>query len=366
MITEQCPDCAPNSILCGEKPARLLYPDVARTFATIGVIILHICGGMMWTLTPDMWQFKWLVSADTIVHCAVPLFLMLSGMFLLSPDKKITLSDVFRKYIFRLVAAYIGWSFFYAVFTTVIKGSFEAEGWYGIWRQFIDGRYHLWFLPMMIGVYLTTPFFRAVTKERNTQLLSYVFYILVLFNIVHPILDKFLPGLGSILRRITPSWFGIYATYFFAGYYFSRIKVSQFGRYAWLGILVISAFAVLYSVFSGSAALGKLDESKWSPSSLPIFLYTIAVYMTFRNYGDVTARSPRMHSFVRKLSEMSFTIYLCHDMFITILGKIGFHSLTWHPAISVPVLTVTVLICSMLLSKILIVCKMLVLRRCHR
>ena len=340
-----------------EKSDRLLYPDVIRAAATVGVVILHVCGGMMWALTPDMWQFNWLVSADTIVHCVVPLFLMLSGMLLLSPEKTVTLSDLFKKYIVRLVIAYIGWSFLYAVFMTIYNGTFSSEGLYGLWKLFFVGHYHLWFLPMMIGVYLTIPFFRGITEKRDSRLLHYTLVVLLLFNVLYPNFYTTFPALSNILERIDPSWFGIYATYFFAGYYFSRIKVPRSGKYIWLGIIAVSAAWFVFSVCSGSAAQGTLDESKWSPNKTPMVIYTISVFMVFRNYGDLVAHLPRLCSFVRKLSELSFTVYLCHDLFIKILAKHGFDSLTWHPVISVPVLTVVVLIASMILSEFLLICK---------
>ena len=343
-----------KSISHQEKSDRLLYPDVIRAAATVGVVILHVCGGMMWALTPDMWQFNWLVSAGTIVRCVVPLFLMLSGMFLLSPEKTVTLSDLFKKYIVRLVIAYIGWSFVYAVFMIIYKGIFASEGLYGFWKLFFDGHYHLWFLPMMVGVYLTIPFFRGITEKRDRRLLHYTLIVLLLFNVLYPNFYTTFPALSNIIERIDPSWFGIYATYFFTGFYFSRIQVPKSGKYIWLGIMAMSAVWLVCSVCSGSAALGTLDESRWSPNKIPMAIYTISVFMVFRSSGNLVAGLPKLQWFVRKLSELSFTVYLCHDLFIKILAKYNINSLTWHPVISVPVLTILVLIFSMVLSEVLL------------
>lgn len=328
---------------------RMLYPDVARCAATIGVIVLHICGGMMWALTPSMWQFKWLATMDTMMNFVIGSFLMLSGMFLLSPEKQVTLSQLFRKYIFRLVIAYVIWSSAYAVFMAWYDGVLLAEGLHGLWVRFYNGHYHLWFLPMMIGVYLTTPFFRAITEKRNAQLLHYVFAILVFFNVFYPNSCSIFPTVSNIIERIDPSWFGIHATYFFAGYYFSRMQMSRSGKYIWLLVLFVSAIWFVYSVYAGSLELGMLDESQWCEDWILKAIYTVSVFMAFRNYGDKVSRFPKVCWFVRKLAGMSFTVYLCHDLFIKILARLGFHSLTWHPLISVPVLSVTVLSASIAL-----------------
>lgn len=341
---------------------RLIYPDVLRAAATVSVIILHVCGGMMWALTPDMWEFKWLASADTIVHCAVPLFLMLSGMFLLSPEKSVSLTAIFKKYILRLVFAYMVWSAVYAVSIAYLNGTLSTGGFSNLWQLFFDGRYHLWFIPMMIGVYLTTPFFRGITEKKDDDLLRYVVVVLMLFLVVYPKLADTLPNLHNVLLRINPSWFGIHAAYFFLGYFFSRVKVTKLGKYVWLGVLGISAVWLVYSVYSGSVELGTLDESKWSANQPSMVIYTVAVFMLFRNFGDVVERFPKLLLFLRKISEVSFIVYLCHDLFSTTLAYKGYHALTWHPVISVPVLTGAIFVASMFTAEVLLFLKMRIIK----
>lgn len=332
---------------------RLIYPDVLRAAATIAVIVLHVCGGMMWALTTEMYQFKWIVSADTIVRCAVPLFLMLSGMFLISPKKDISLNDLFKKYIKRLLFAYFGWSAFYAVFTIVTQGLLYENTFKTFWKLFFDGHYHLWFIPMMIGVYLTTPFFRGIAEHNDDNLLTYTLLILILFGVIYPAIKNTLPSIYSLLARINPSLFGIYATYYFAGYYFSRVEVKKLNKLLWTIILPVSAVWFVWSVYNGSMQLGALDETQWAPNQIALFLYTISVFLFFRNYGDYIVAFPRIHKFIQIIAELSFYIYLVHDVFIRILAYAGYNALTWHPIISVPLLSVTVLILSMIVSDII-------------
>lgn len=345
---------------------RLVYPDVLRATATIYVIMLHICGGEMWRLTPEMWQFKWLAAADALTHCAVPLFLMLSGMFLLSPEKDITLTRLFKKYILRLVIAYVGWSAFYSVFTGVCNNTLLSENPYDLWKRFIDGHYHLGgFIPKMIGVYLTVPFLKAVTDKKDHRQLYYVMALCCCFAVIKPNIREIFPTISGILDRIDPSGSGIYVAYFFFGYFFSQVKVSRNGKYVWLRIMAGSAIWVICSVFSGSAELGVLDESKWSANRIPMVIYTVSSFMTFRNFGNNVTHFPRAHHFLNKVSELSFVVYLCHAMIISILAKLGFTSLTWHPVISVPVLTCVVLICSMLFAYALVSLAAIMKRVCY-
>ena len=165
---------------------RWVYPDVLRAAATVMVIILHVGGGMIWAVTPDMAEFTWLVSANTLVRSAVPLFLMLSGMFLLSPEKKTSFQLLFKKYCPRLVIAYVGWSAFYAFYYAVLDRTLFSEGLYGLWTRFFNSHYHLWYLPLLFGIYLLIPFFGTVEESWPHQQTFHKMGILVLFLVIHP------------------------------------------------------------------------------------------------------------------------------------------------------------------------------------
>lgn len=347
-----CPKKTKNS---PGTPNRLLFPDILRACATIGVILFHVSGGMMWMLTPNTWQFKWLAPVRAI-NFVVPVFLMLSGMFLLSPEKEVTLYDIFKKYIFRLILAYVGWSAIYALFTSIFDGSLLTQGLHGLWDLFIDGHYHLWFIPMMIGTYLTIPFFRGITEKKDDQLLRVILVILLLYNVLYGYLERF-PSLQDIMYRINPSWFEICATYFYAGYYFSRVKLSKSGKYIWPILFVISVTWLGYSINSSSIALNALNEKISNIDQIPTVICSISIFMTIRHWESSIACHHRICLFMRRLSKVSFTVYLSHDLFIVLLANMGFTAITWHPLISVPLITITVLISSMILSETMITIK---------
>ena len=160
--------------------------------------------------------------------------------------------------------------------------------------------------------------------------------------------------LYDLMNRCNPYWLSVYAAYFFAGYFFSTIKIGKYDKYVWPAVLAASALWFLYSVLSSSALLGALDESRWTPNQLPLALYTISIFMVFRIYGDSVGQHRKIYALIRKISDLSFVIYLCHDIFLDLLLRNGLHALTWHPAISIPVLTVTTLAASMLLAVLLL------------
>lgn len=64
----------------------------------------------------DVRSFEWQVFNfyDSLVRFGVPVFVMISGALFLKPDKDIPVKKLYSKYIFRIVIAFVFWSFIYA------------------------------------------------------------------------------------------------------------------------------------------------------------------------------------------------------------------------------------------------------------
>ncbi len=114
-------------------------------------MVLHL-GAQNW-YTTDVKSFAWNTFNfyDSIVRWAVPSFVMISGALFLQRD--IPFKKFFSKYIFRIVTAFLFWSFVYAVANYAKnKDIIKALG------HFIMGHYHLWFLFMITGLYIYCTF----------------------------------------------------------------------------------------------------------------------------------------------------------------------------------------------------------------
>ena len=95
---------------------RILYPDILRILAVFAVMMLHVSATGFYSnpVQSFTWQVVNFVNFyECMVRWAVPVFVMVSGMFLLNPQKEITLSKLYRKNIFRIVMALITWGLFY-------------------------------------------------------------------------------------------------------------------------------------------------------------------------------------------------------------------------------------------------------------
>ena len=83
--------------------------------------------------------------------------------------------------------------------------------------------------------------------------------------------------------------------------------------------------------------------------------FSIAIVVLFRYVLGVSEERSRRQR-LGGVAQISFGIYLVHDLFIMILRSLGITTLSFAPVASVPVLTAVVFLCSFavawLLSKI--------------
>lgn len=82
---------------------------------------------------------------------------------------EISTKVIFSKYVLRIVTAFAAWSFIYYL---VSKGEI-AEQFVGLFSPGRVGRlagiitsyYHLWFLPMIAGIYICLPIIKKISED---------------------------------------------------------------------------------------------------------------------------------------------------------------------------------------------------------
>ena len=70
---------------------RVAYADLLRVFATIAVSGLHLCANPVMGLSVSSQAWQIFNIYDGLVRWCVPVFVMLSGMFMLDPKRPLPL-----------------------------------------------------------------------------------------------------------------------------------------------------------------------------------------------------------------------------------------------------------------------------------
>ena len=292
------------------KIARQGWCDWLRCLACVCVVILHATGGLI--ASGDVASKDWLAltALSALTRWAVPAFVMLSGAFLLDPDhdlphdkwwgrvKKMALLTVIVAVFFALWdarRAHLGVEWLLEALIRLVKGEFH---------------YHLWFLPMLLGLYLITPLLRAMVRGAGRRQLWYAVGLWAVFAICLPFLYRFLPldvGLPWLERFELYGVFG-YTGYYLLGYLLKTCEIRRGASVAlWLaglcGLVLTFRSTVIFS--QGQGVLDARFLSYFSPF---VALTAAAVFLFARRLGGGN------HPIWARLSKLTLWVYLLHPL----------------------------------------------------
>ena len=157
---------------------RVVYLDLLRLVATFAVIFLHVCSS---EFDASFISLNWYISTvyNSLVRWCVPVFVMISGVLFLNPNKEITYQEILKKRIPRLFLAYVFWTVFYVLYGFIMTGFENFSILHLVRRSIVSPCGHLWFLPMLMGVYFLIPVLRKIAQDK--KLLHYALIIWIVF-----------------------------------------------------------------------------------------------------------------------------------------------------------------------------------------
>ena len=330
---------------------RIHYFDYLRVFATFAVIVIHVAAYKFGSVDVKSFSFFVFNAFDSLARWSVPIFVMISGALFLNKD--INFSKLFKKNILRLITAYLFWSVLYAVILTfnnvVVKsGQFNIHNFLSM---IIGGHYHMWFIPMIIGLYLSLPVLQPLKGQNKTMkyfiLLSFIFAAVIplVFNLVDDFAGTF-AEITSIKNVILNMKFYLvlgFVGYFVAGYYLQKNELSKTVIKTIYALGIISFIASILLNFAVSVKTGAGRETYIGFTTVFVSIESAAVFLFFKNCK--VFKNPG--KFVQTLSKLSFGVYLLHPLIIELLDNVLHISTTsFNPLLSVPVISVAVFIVS--------------------
>lgn len=349
------------------KKERMFYPDAIRTLSCIFVIIIHISGSSAW-YTLNVKENAWaiLMFYNACVRSAVPLFVMISGVFLLDSSKKCEGKYLGGK-IIHLLKIYIVWSIFYGIVygienPQIFQGQNVLNILKSIGTYILESKYHLWFIPMLIGIYFLVPCIRKIAESK--RMTEYFLCLFICFNILRGFFVSVIKNdmICSVINRIPMEFVMGFAGYFLLGYYISKWGLSKkvkvlCGTSAIVMVLGSAMGSIYFSRVNGS------PEGMWTDEfSISSFFAAVAIFSLIKDWGN-NRKEGFVVLFIKFVAKHSLGIYLVHVFWIELLEKLGFTVNIFNTIVSVPVLTVIVfgisLLTCYLLEKIRIIQKII-------
>ena len=268
--------------------------DILRIFAFVFIVMLH-------TLNRQYGLTVWM-SGYAVISIGVNLFIMISGYLLL--DRTETVKEFFRKRFFSILPLFIIFNIIYIYFynhsfITIKKISAP----------------HFWYIYMILGLYLLTPWLRKVLQYAEKE----TFYVVVLWflcNVLNPYMQFFK------FPKIPFSHFPItgFIGYYILGYYLKkyRYKLEKIPFICVIGVYITGFFISVISTKYVLVTTGNRISDFFDKNSLGTFFMSISFFVfwikfNFKNRNKV----------IRMISDSTYFAYLIHIIILHYVIKIS-------------------------------------------
>lgn len=321
------------------KKNRILYLDLLRIFSIYLVIIAHTCTLVFFKVEAHSKVWNLLNFYDSCTKLSVSVFLMISGSLILSAEK-IEFKKIKNK-TFRVLFIYVLWSFIYSLIDLIIWIS--SDGFSSIllkpWLyNLINGHYHLWYLIMLVGVYILSPYIALiVNNEQNLKsLLLILFFISVLPSTILslPKVNALLSGLINL--HINLNYIFIFVLGFYLYKYGERIKTHIYALLLISGIII----TILGTYFVSDTVL---SEIFYRTDMLNNIMAAIGLYgLTLKTLGN--KKNSESNKTIISISNKVFGIYLIHPIVLERILSLGLFNSSFESCIFIPLIAVCVFI----------------------
>lgn len=306
---------------------RKKYIELLRIFSMLSVVLIHVC-------TTALTDFEGYSSIQagvyyaliSILHYAVPIFFMISGILLLNPEKEISLKKFLTKYVWKylLVTMCFGWAYAYIELLFQSR-QFVPQEIVSAFFNMLSGKTwaHMWYMYALLGTILLLPILRCIIKYLNKQELRYVLIVGVLFLSIIPMFEQWFDVRLGIAFPIS----SIYPLYMLIGYAWEQRCENEKG--SWLSLITI----VLVTLVLASTGFVKencqfeklsLLNSYFSPL---VLIQALCIVKIFYQNDRIKRGYEYLHNgilaqkFIQLLEHTSFCVYLIHMFWINIFYK---------------------------------------------
>ncbi len=327
----------------GGTSGHIPYLDCLRVLATVLVISTHVLSYAASQFPAGAAAWDLLTIFSSLFLCCNLLFIMISGALLLNARPE-SVPVFYKKRLLRVLVPAFAYYLFYCFDATGIA-LFYPSNWGALLLDFIGNRRdltpHFWLIYVVIGCYLTAPFFSIMVKHMTRQMMDALAAVIFITHISF----TYLPYAGVTIPFTTfmASWESV----FLLGYFCSLDFTSrQYRMWAGCGILSVLVFIVTILTRDDYAALLYYNAP-------PMLFLSCAVFTWFKRLGAKCM--DRIPVWISVISRYSYSILLIHwyVFFQVIVNKVGFDILSFGTAGGIAISVLLTLVLSLLAAFVL-------------
>ncbi|MCM1038266.1 MAG: acyltransferase family protein [Ruminococcus sp.] len=301
---------------------KLLWIDLIKVFSTLLIVVNHSISYSFTTLAVGSMEWKVLNFLFMISRMGLPVFIMCSGAGMLARER--TIKEIWQGNIAGLLKVYIGWMAIFGIRDVVeiwING--ENASLRVMVNAFLKcilfGKYHTWFIFMLLGLYAVTPLLYAIACKK--ELLRYFLVLSILFTLICPMISgvAWLSRINSVIESVNMQFVVGYTLYFFSGYFICHCMEEKWEKYAEL-LFILSAAAGFSISTVTSLKTGTADQEAYMVFSVCGYLMSVSLMMLFKKYGRAERKSVILNK-AASLQKYGIAVYLLHVLFVEMWTK---------------------------------------------
>ncbi len=337
------------------KKNRMLHFDLLRILAAFSVVMLHSSAQFWYALDIDSTQWVIANSYNAVFRFGVPIFVMISGALFLAPDYQLDIKRLYKHNILRLSVIYVVWSCAYGLLDSFYVWGLQLKDIKIILREMLSGRYHLWFLPMIVGVYVLLPILKSWIENAEKKTIQYFLVLFLVLQVGSETLRALTvtDELHGILNLLQVEMVCSYLGYFILGYYLVHVGISA----KLCKIVYICALpALVLNIVLGTIMIQKTGRGGYlvyDSFGLFTFIIVTALFLFIINKTPGRNVGQRGGAVIRELSANTLGVYVMHIGLMELTEKTGFQSMMLPNIVGIPVYAVACFVICTVLAALL-------------
>lgn len=288
--------------------------DLVRVVAIVAVVGIHALAPVIGTGTAERGSVTWWSTnvVNASLRWCVPVFVMVSGALLLDPAKAMTTRGFYQRRLRRLAVPIVAWTAVYLAFRSVYDTSGVSPG--QATQEVLAGSpfLQLYFLFVIAGLYVLTPYLRVLTLHAPRRMLAGFAAVMLALGAA----DQAIATLGGVGEPNAVTRFLPYVGYFVAGWLlrgvrpgFALLRTATLAFVlGWAGIALTAGAA---TEVTGWNQYGQYVYGFLSPL---VVLQSLGAFVLLRAAGDALVRrwGDPVVPVLSRLAAVTFGVFLLH------------------------------------------------------
>lgn len=297
--------------------------DLLKFLASFGVVMIHVDANFRqgeFIKNTTAWDLS--LAINLLSKWCVPIFIMISGYYLLNSSQDIDYNTFLKKRFKRVLLPFVVWSIIYNLYYQYISSGISIK-WtvLGLIKNLLGypTAAPLWFLYPLLGLYLMTPIFKGIVERIDFKIVAIIIGFSVLIKTISPFTDMIMGSSMNYWNDI-PISSSTFAIYFILGGYLGRINIPKNLRislYIVSSIVFIIGFIATYKlpfIYDRSLEV-TLDIGAINNMLLCVSLFVMAQNIKYQNLSN----SYIFTGFIGILSTVNFGVFLLHPIVIDLV-----------------------------------------------